>query len=72
MREIEIAEVPWRAGVRVLPDDAPQPPREWGTVGHLVLDVVRRMLPREGHNGLRHRRRDHAGQDRAGQRGYPR
>ncbi|AEA28901.1 hypothetical protein Psed_6830 (plasmid) [Pseudonocardia dioxanivorans CB1190] len=50
MEEIEIAEVPG-GRVRVLPDDAPQSPRDWGTVGHLVLDVARHALPWEDHTG---------------------
>lgn len=50
MREIEIAEVPG-GRVRVLPDDAPESPRDWGTVGHLVLDVARHDLPWEDHTG---------------------
>ena len=48
MREIQIAEVPG-GRVRVLPDDAPQSPRDWGTVGHLVLDGARHVLPWEDH-----------------------
>ena len=50
MEEIEIVEVPG-GRVRVLPDDAPQSPRDWDTVAHLVLDVARHVLPWEDHTG---------------------